>query len=86
MRTELEYELESVGRNKTVEKKPRSSENLKARRAQETGLGSIGSRWAARPENSFDVVMRDAEDSCSSEEGKLSAEGLRSQSWRSGGC
>ena len=27
-RTELEYELESVGRNETVEKKPRSSENL----------------------------------------------------------
>lgn len=28
LRTELEYELESVGRNKTVEKKPQSSENL----------------------------------------------------------
>ena len=49
------------------------------------GQGASAAGEAAKPENGFDVVMRDAENSCSSEGGEnslLRAQETKLEEWR----
>lgn len=66
----------SQGHQKTCE-----SQDVPKRQGQEASAAGE----EARPENGFDVVMRDAEDSCSSEGGEnslLRAQESKLEEWR----